>query len=196
MNSYEARRIIEALRSGVPSRSVGRFFSNSRPGTIRLLQENLDKVKEGRSSSVVLLGKYGEGKTHLLNTVFDLAGKSNMVVSMISLSKETPLDKLPVIYRKIAASTYLPGREQPGFLPLYDKLTAGSAAYAELLMHAMKELETDKLCYLLQCLVKTDDADERFRWPALWQQHRPQGRQLHHHPLHQEPGRERLSAPC
>ena len=163
MEHFDERHIIEALRSGIPSRRVGRVFSEARPEIHQTILNLIDRTAdEGTSSGIVISGKYGEGKTHLLHTVFDLAQKNNMVVSMISLSKETPMDKLPVIFRKIAANTFLPGREQPGFSPLYDKLTSGSAAYAELLMRAMKELETDKLCYVLQCLVKTDDADERF----------------------------------
>ena len=36
----------------------------------------------------------------------------------------------------------------------------------------------------------------RLRRPALRQQHRPEGRPVRHHPVHQEPRRERLSAPC
>ncbi len=55
----------------------------------------LDAVREdGKSSGRIISGKYGEGKTHLLNTVFNIAHANNMVVSVISLSKETPFDKL------------------------------------------------------------------------------------------------------
>lgn len=43
---------------------------------------------------MIICGKYEGGKTHLLNTVFNMASENNMVVSYLSLNKETPIDKL------------------------------------------------------------------------------------------------------
>ena len=82
----------------------------------------LDMVREkGRSSGMIISGKYGEGKTHLLNTVFNLAHSNNMVVSYLSLSKETPMDKLYLVYQKLISNTYLPMRQQPGFMQVLEK---------------------------------------------------------------------------
>lgn len=95
MYDMEARHIIEALRSGVPSRAVGQYFSEARPKVIREISGRLDMVcEQGKSNGMIISGKYGEGKTHLLNTVFNLAHSNNMVVSYLSLSKETPMDKI------------------------------------------------------------------------------------------------------
>ena len=117
MYDFEARHMIEALRSGVPSRAVGQYFSEARPKIMKEISDHLDQVcEQGKSSGMVICGKYGEGKTHLLNTVFNLAHSNNMVVSYLSLSKETPMDKLYLVYQKLIQSTYLPQREQPGFL--------------------------------------------------------------------------------
>ena len=102
MYDREARHIIEALRSGIPSRAVGQYFSEARPRMMKEISARLDMVcNEGKSSGMVVCGKYGEGKTHLLNTVFNLAHSNHMVVSLLSLSKETPMDKLYLIYQKI-----------------------------------------------------------------------------------------------
>ena len=91
MYDFEARHIIEALRSGIPSRAVGQYFSEARPKIMKEISDRLDMASEqGKSCGMVISGKYGEGKTHLLNTVFTLAHSSNMVVSYLSLSKETP----------------------------------------------------------------------------------------------------------
>ena len=82
MYDVEARHMIEALRSGVPSRAVGQYFSEARPKIMKEISERLDQVcEQGKSSGMVICGKYGEGKTHLLNTVFHLAHSNNMVVS-------------------------------------------------------------------------------------------------------------------
>lgn len=163
MFDMEARRIIEALRSGIPSRAVGRYFSETRPQIMKELSGRLERVSEtGKSDGFVICGKYGEGKTHLLNTVLDMAHSSNMVVSYLSLSKETPMDKLYLVYQKLINSTYLPGRLQPGVFHVLDGMSQGSPVGSELLVYAAKELETDKLYFLLRSYMSTEDQEERF----------------------------------
>ena len=163
MYDFEARHIIEALRSGVPSRAVGQYFSEARPKIMKEISDRLDQVCEkGKSNGMVICGKYGEGKTHLLNTVFNLAHSNNMVVSYLSLSKETPMDKLYLVYQKLIQNTYLPQREQPGFLSELDKISAKSPTANEMLLYAAKQLETDKLYYLFRSYLNTEDADEKF----------------------------------
>ena len=163
MYDFEARHIIEALRSGIPSRAVGQYFSEARPKIMKEVSDRLDQVRDhGKSSGMIISGKYGEGKTHLLNTVFNLAHSNNMVVSYLSLSKETPMDKLYLVYQKIIQNTYLPMRRQPGFMQELEKISAGSPLASEMLLYAAKQLETDKLYYLFRSYLNTEDSDEKF----------------------------------
>ncbi len=163
MYDIEARHIIEALRSGVPSRAVGQYFSEARPKIMKEISSRLKMVCDERhSSGMVISGKYGEGKTHLLNTVFNLAHSDNMVVSYLSLSKETPMDKLYLVYQKLIQNTYLPKREQPGFLQELQKLSANSPVANEMQLFAAKHLETDKLYSLFRSYLNTEDSDEKF----------------------------------
>lgn len=163
MFDMRSREIIEALRSGVPSKAVARYFSEARPELLRQLSERLENAcGQTAGSGLIISGKYGEGKTHLLNTVFHMAQENNMVVSSVSLGKETPADKMLTLYRKAVASTYLPGREQPGFIHLLDDLSVGSPVAADAMLYAARELETDKLYYLLSSYFKTEDPDEKF----------------------------------
>lgn len=163
MYDFEARHIIEALRSGIPSRAVGQYFSEARPKIMKEISNRLDLVcEQGKSNGMVISGKYGEGKTHLLNTVFNLAHSNNMVVSYISLSKETPMDKLYLVYQKIIQNTYLPKRRQAGFMQELEKISANSPIANEMLLYAAKQLETDKLYYLLRSYLNTEDSDEKF----------------------------------
>ena len=163
MYDIEARHIIEALRSGVPSRAVGQYFSEARPKIMKEISSRLKMVCDERhSSGMVISGKYGEGKTHLLNTVFNLAHSYNMVVYYLSLSKETPMDKLYLVYQKLIQNTYLPKREQPGFLQELQKLSANSPVANEMQLFAAKHLETDKLYYLFRSYLNTEDSDEKF----------------------------------
>jgi len=163
MYDMEARHIVEALRSGIPSRAVGQYFSEARPKIMKEISARLDAVcDQGRSSGMIISGKYGEGKTHLLNTVFNLAHSNNMVVSYLSLSKETPMDKLYLIYQKVLQNTYLPKRRQPGFMYELEKISANSPIANEMLLYAAKQLETDKLYYLFRSYLNTEDSDEKF----------------------------------
>lgn len=167
MFDFEARHVIEALRSGVPSRAVGQYFSEARPGIMREISGRMEQVREtGKSGGMIIAGKYGEGKTHLLNTVFNMAHSDHMVVSYLSLSKETPFDKLYLVYQKLLSQTYLPKRMQPGFMQILEKMTAGSPAAGEMLLYAAKHLETDKLYYLLRSYLGTEDQDEKFMLQA------------------------------
>jgi len=160
---YEARHIIEALRSGIPSRAVGQYFSEARPQIMQEILRDLDEVRaEGKSNGRIISGKYGEGKTHLLNTVFNIAHANNMVVSVISLSKETPFDKLYLVYQKLVNNTYLPKRLQPGFMQELDQFTPNNPLTNDLLLYAAKQLETDRLYHILHAYVNTDDQDEKF----------------------------------
>lgn len=163
MYDIEARHIIEALRSGIPSRAVGQYFSEARPKIMKEISGRLDMVcDQGKSSGMIISGKYGEGKTHLLNTVFNLAHSNNMVVSYLSLSKETPMDKLYLVYQKLIQNTYLPKRQQAGFMHELEKISANSPVANEMLLYAAKQLETDKLYYLFRSYLNTEDPDEKF----------------------------------
>ena len=163
MYDFEARHIIEALRSGIPSRAVGQYFSEARPKIMKEISDRLDMASEqGKSCGMVISGKYGEGKTHLLNTVFTLAHSSNMVVSYLPLSKETPMDKLYLVYQKLMQNTYLPKRQQPGFMQELEKISANSPVASEMLLYAARQLETDKLYYLFRSYLNTEDSDEKF----------------------------------
>ena len=96
MNPNDSRRLIEVLRSGVPSRQASAYFTNARVKLRHEIEHTLDQMCEnGQSSCKIITGKYGEGKTHLLNTVFNMASERNMVVSMIPLSKEIPFISPP-----------------------------------------------------------------------------------------------------
>lgn len=162
MADFEAMHVIEALRSGVPSRAVGAYFSEARPGIMKKIENRMEAVRTtGHSDGMIFTGHYGEGKTHLLNTVFSIASQSNMAVSYVAIGKETPISNLPVLYQKIIANTYLPGAAQPGFRQKLEELTPGSGVTGDLLGFSAKGLETDKLYYLLRAMLGTQEEEER-----------------------------------
>ena len=162
MFDFEARRVIEALRAGIPSRAVSQYFFSARQDMLSALSRKLNEIHEnGISGGMVVTGKYGEGKTHLLNTVFNMAQSANMVVSFVSLSKETPLDKLHLVYPKVLQNTYLPNRLQPGFFDALANITPNSAVAEEMTAYTATRLKSDKLFYLFRSYLRTDDPDEK-----------------------------------
>lgn len=163
MIDLEARQIIEGFRSGISSQATSQYFSFARPKLLAGAEAALARTAQtGQAGGIVVAGKYGEGKTHFLNTMHHLAHERNMVVSRISLSKETPFDKLHFIYQKLMNNTYLPGRLQPGFAQILEGMTAGSPLAQDLLAFAEAELETNKLGFLLKSYLRTEDEDEKF----------------------------------
>ena len=162
MADFKAMHVIEALRSGVPSRTVGAYFSEARPAMLNKIRTELEKTRDsGVSSGMIFRGSYGEGKTHMLNTVFSIASEEKMAVSYVSLGKETPLDKLHVLYGRLMANTYLPGKEQPGFRTLLEEMTPGSGSAGELLAYTATELETNKIYHVLKAIWGAQDEEEK-----------------------------------
>ena len=163
MSDFSSQQIVEALRSGVPSRTVGAYFSEARPAMMRRVRGKLAALQEAEPvEGMIFTGSYGEGKTHLLNTVFSLAAESNMVVSHVAIGKESPIDKPEQLYQKVIAATFLPGAKQPGFrAKIEESLTPGSGITGELLAYTAKEMETDRLYYLLRALIGAQDEDAR-----------------------------------
>lgn len=163
MAKFEALAIIEALRSGIASREVGRYFSSARPKVIGEIQEALDRISDGgHSSGKIITGKYGEGKTHLLNTAIGMAHDQNMVASIVTLSKETPLSNPGQVYAKIIQNTTLPGHPHPGIAPALEKLSLNVPPTPELLEYSLTHLENNKLYYLFKSLLATQDEEERY----------------------------------
>jgi hypothetical protein len=105
----------------------------------RILQE-IEALRTGGTRAYFVQGNYGEGKTHLLQAIWDLAARSNCVVSFVILSKETPFDRLHQVYPKIIANTYLPNSTQPGIDQLLVDVHPNSTMADDLLSFAEDEL--------------------------------------------------------
>ncbi len=167
MADFQAMHVIEALRSGVPSRTVGAYFSEARPGMLNRIRSRMDAVAaSGKSDGMIFRGSYGEGKTHMLNTILSMASEKNMVVSCVSLGKETPMHLPHLLYGKLIANTYLPGTEQPGFRQKLEEIAPGSGVAGELQAYTATGLETNKIYFVLKDMWETQDDDEREQFLA------------------------------
>jgi len=93
--------------------------------------------------------------------VFNMAQTANMAVSLISLGKETPLDKPWLVYQKLVQNTYLPKRMQPGFFEALSNITPHSSIAEEMIVYTAKSLCTDKLFFVFRSYLHTDDPEEK-----------------------------------
>ena len=134
-----ARRAVEALRSGVPSRAAVTALGAAQTNIEDRFSALLDQVRNGpagtpRPGGLLVGGGFGAGKSHLLEHLTHLALQADFVVSRVVVSKETPLYDPVKLFRAAAESALLPnGYEQGSALAeAAAALDADSAAWVEL----------------------------------------------------------------
>lgn len=135
-----ARRLIEHLRSGVPLPPEQSPLTAGRAALVARVEELLDAVAARGSRAWSIQANYGNGKTHALRTIWHLAAERGFVVSTVTLTRETPFDRLDRVYPKLMQETYLPGASQPGIQRLVQGLQSGSEPAQAVLRFAADEL--------------------------------------------------------
>lgn len=154
----EQRVIVESFRSGVPSRRVASRFPMGRERMLQEVEDQIGNLKGKGSKAFFVKANYGEGKTHLLYAIWDMALREECVVSMTTLSKETPFDKLHRVYPKLIAGTYLPGSSQPGIEQLVADIRSGSREAEEILGFAEQSLHP-KIAIVLRNYIEGPTTD-------------------------------------
>jgi len=132
------RRAVEALRSGVPSAdavlALGSGQSDIEDRFSTLLQDTRDPHSGRRGRASMLLGAgFGEGKSHLLTHLGQLATSAGFVVSTVVISKETPLHDPAKVLRSAVESAVAPDGARDVVAEAAAALDPDSAGYAELL---------------------------------------------------------------
>ena len=158
---FEAVRIVEILRSGISSRYLANIFLYGREALLEAIQQDLEAVAEGALRTLILRGDYGEGKTHFLNAIFNLAQERNFAVSSVVLSKDTPFNRLDLVYPKLIAETYLPDTVEPGLEALLRDIPPNSDMALELMEFVRQELHP-KIACVLENYWQTPDSYHRY----------------------------------
>jgi hypothetical protein len=91
-----ARGAIEALRAGVPNRAAIRLLGEHNGALVNPFLDSLGRCAQGlevgrQSEGTFVWGGFGSGKSHLLGYMRELALQRNFVVSLVPVSKETPM---------------------------------------------------------------------------------------------------------
>jgi hypothetical protein len=131
------RRAIEAVRSGVPNRDAVRALGCDQPAAERRFKEQLATVsvgaKEGRQAHGFLVeGRFGTGKSHLLEYLQHVALTERFVCSRVVISKETPLYDPHKVFLAAMESAIVPGLQGQAVQEIAHKLNTRSQAHADL----------------------------------------------------------------
>ncbi|HEY8287545.1 MAG TPA: BREX system ATP-binding domain-containing protein [Chloroflexota bacterium] len=115
IDQHHARRAIEALRAGVPSRDAVSALGSTAPEIEDRFQHLLESVQEQAPevtgpSGFLLAGNFGVGKSHLLESLQHRALVQGYVTSKVVISKETPLYDPIKLFRAAIGAAMIPQR--------------------------------------------------------------------------------------
>jgi hypothetical protein len=148
-----ARRVVEALRAGVPSGAAVESLGTGQidlEARFRAALTDTDRLadRDEQTPGFMVRGGFGAGKSHLLTTFEHLALKENFAVSRVVISKETPLQD-PVKFLASAAEIMRsPGEVDRGIEPVARRL--------------LLRRDAPELLALEQRLESTSDLNARF----------------------------------
>lgn len=110
----EERMAIEALRAGVPNRSAVRLLGATDRALCDRFVGRLAGLRSAADSAQavpgeIVAGDFGAGKSHLLGVLAEQAMRENFIVSVIPVSKETPLFHTERMFAAAARNAVVPG---------------------------------------------------------------------------------------
>jgi BREX system ATP-binding protein BrxC/D len=162
-----ARRAVEALRSGVPSRdgvaTLGSGQSEIEDRFTALL-DGSGTVRADRHRGLLLGGGFGAGKSHVLEHLAHLALDRGFAVSRIVISKETPLHDPVKVLRAAVESAAIDSGAIGAVADAAAGLDPGSPAFAELLRWASSggSPVDERFALTLSLLPRVQASDDAF----------------------------------
>jgi hypothetical protein len=124
------------------------------------IRADLEQVAQGGSASLSIRGQYGEGKTHLLSAIANMASAAGFAVSAVALSKETPFNRINKVYEAVAHAVGAPNLPRSGFEDLLLKLRPGDGATEDILSYTRQYLHP-KIFYVLRNYLQEGDPLKR-----------------------------------
>ncbi|OHE78419.1 MAG: ATPase [Verrucomicrobia bacterium RIFCSPHIGHO2_12_FULL_41_10] len=102
LKPFQARAIIEGLRKGIVPTEYVSFFTVGRQNWLKFVEEDLDYfIANGGGKVRFINGDYGDGKTHFMSIVKQLALQKNFASSFVVLTRDVPIHKFEVVYQEI-----------------------------------------------------------------------------------------------
>lgn len=118
LKPFQARAIIEGLRKGLVPTEYVAFFTVGRQNWLKFVEEDLDNfIAQGGGKVRFINGDYGDGKTHFMSVIRQLALQKGFASSFVVLTRHIPIHKFELVYQEIVLQ--LRGRfEGMGIRPL------------------------------------------------------------------------------
>ena len=133
----EATAILNSLAAGVTPRAGLRHIAVGRLKEVNALKQDLDQVSGGGASIRFIIGRYGSGKSFLLQLIRSYALDSKFVVADVDFSPERRLfgsgDEAIATYRELARNMSTQTRPDGNALPtIIEKWISGVQAQVAL----------------------------------------------------------------
>jgi hypothetical protein len=165
LERLSARRAVEALRSGVPSRD-GVAALGSGQGEIEDrfvgLLDVAGTVRPNAHRGLLVGGGFGSGKSHLLEHLAHLALDRGFAVSRVVISKETPLHDPARVLRAAVESAISPNGAVGAVAEAAAGLDPGSPGFAELLRWASGGPVDGRFPLTVSLFPRAQSADDEF----------------------------------
>ena len=168
-----ARSAIEALRAGVPNRAAIGLLETDESA---LRQNFLDRLRlcgaalrdEEQPEGIVIAGAFGAGKSHQLGYLGVLAQQENFIVSLVPISKETPLFDPARLFAAAVRAAVVPGANDDVMTAVMARLHPDSDRSEALEHWTTAEARAGRLSPLFAALLhlmprRTTDPDDHVR---------------------------------
>lgn len=156
MNAFVSRRIIEALRTGVPTHDAVIALGSGQPGLESRLSELLRDVRTGAVTgprSFMFNGDFGSGKSHLLEVFAAKAIEENFLVSRVVISKNLPLHNPMPVFVELMTSLCSRAHSEDAFLTIVNEALDRGADLSGLLGWSNGEARAGRLAPLFPGLL-------------------------------------------
>lgn len=132
---FAARRTIEALRYGVVPQTRIRELSAGLESERDSLHRAFDEVAQSGGDVRVILGEYGQGKSHFFELAAQEALERNFLVAQTSLDlREVPPNRPQRIYNSLIRNLRYPDTSDTGSLThLFDRVLDNAQVFAPLM---------------------------------------------------------------
>lgn len=156
--NLDARMAVEALRAGVPNRSAIRLLASTDSFLAQEFPRRLRACRAGLRDNrpvdgIVIAGAFGAGKSHQLGYLAELARQENWIVSLLPVSKETPLFDPAKLFAAAVRAAIVPDANDDLMTAALLRLREHRSDYDHLDLWASEEVQSGRLAPLFAALL-------------------------------------------
>lgn len=112
MQSFQLRRTVERLRSGLFDHLAAVHLTMEEEKLVKNFSRGLQALEQGKSGHLCICGSYGQGKSHNLTYLHQKALAQGYAVSSVQLDlREIPFHQFSVVYQILMQRLLLPDGE-------------------------------------------------------------------------------------